>query len=162
MCDQPWGDRVEPERATHRHDGYRVNREWAPASRTDAARACQADVCACSNHSRSGTETCELAGLGEAATVDPDLLEWNYGDNEGLARADPDERGRRIVRFASGMIPNDNPSTCRRVRSEGHPRRCRQTPTGILRAHARRHGPRTTGQFRAPAVIGGSSLRLVQ
>ena len=27
--------------------------------------------------------TCALAGFGEAATVDPDLLEWNYGDYEG-------------------------------------------------------------------------------
>ena len=27
--------------------------------------------------------TCALAGFGETATVDPDLLEWNYGDYEG-------------------------------------------------------------------------------
>jgi broad specificity phosphatase PhoE len=27
--------------------------------------------------------TCELAGFGEAAKVDPDLVEWNYGDYEG-------------------------------------------------------------------------------
>ena len=27
--------------------------------------------------------TCELAGFGEAARRDPDLLEWNYGDYEG-------------------------------------------------------------------------------
>jgi len=28
-------------------------------------------------------KTCELAGFGAAATVDPDLLEWNYGRHEG-------------------------------------------------------------------------------
>jgi broad specificity phosphatase PhoE len=29
-------------------------------------------------------ETCELAGLGEQATIEPDLAEWNYGEYEGL------------------------------------------------------------------------------
>ena len=29
-------------------------------------------------------ETCELAGLGEQAEIDQDLVEWNYGEYEGI------------------------------------------------------------------------------
>jgi probable phosphoglycerate mutase len=32
--------------------------------------------------------TCELAGLGAAAEIEPDLAEWDYGDYEGLRTAE--------------------------------------------------------------------------
>ena len=32
--------------------------------------------------------TCELAGLGELAEIEPDLVEWDYGDYEGQRTAD--------------------------------------------------------------------------
>jgi broad specificity phosphatase PhoE len=32
--------------------------------------------------------TCELAGFGDLAKVDPDLVEWNYGDYEGRTTAE--------------------------------------------------------------------------
>jgi probable phosphoglycerate mutase len=32
--------------------------------------------------------TCELAGFGAQAIVDPDLVEWDYGDYDGMTSAD--------------------------------------------------------------------------
>ena len=37
---------------------------------------------------RRAVRTCELAGFGSAAEVEPDLLEWNYGAYEGRTSAD--------------------------------------------------------------------------
>lgn len=34
--------------------------------------------------SQRASHTCELAGFGAIAQTDPDLVEWNYGDFEGL------------------------------------------------------------------------------
>ena len=33
---------------------------------------------------RRARETCELAGFGRIAHIEPDLMEWNYGEYEGL------------------------------------------------------------------------------
>jgi broad specificity phosphatase PhoE len=37
---------------------------------------------------RRARRTCELAGFGTAAAEDPNLVEWNYGDYEGLRTPD--------------------------------------------------------------------------
>ena len=37
---------------------------------------------------RRAVRTCELAGFGSAAIVEPDLLEWNYGAYEGRTTAE--------------------------------------------------------------------------
>jgi broad specificity phosphatase PhoE len=38
--------------------------------------------------------TCELAGFGPAAEVEPDLLEWNYGTREAN-----EAKGKLVVRL---------------------------------------------------------------
>ncbi len=42
---------------------------------------------------RRARRTCELAGLGQQAEIDPDLAEWDYGSYEG--RRSPDIRAER-------------------------------------------------------------------
>jgi broad specificity phosphatase PhoE len=37
---------------------------------------------------RRARQTCELAGFGAEAQIEPDLLEWNYGDYEGKRSAE--------------------------------------------------------------------------
>jgi probable phosphoglycerate mutase len=37
---------------------------------------------------RRAARTCELAGFGAGAETDPDLLEWDYGQYEGLRTAE--------------------------------------------------------------------------
>lgn len=37
---------------------------------------------------RRARQTCDLAGFGGVAQIDPDLVEWNYGEYEGLRTID--------------------------------------------------------------------------
>ncbi|HZL38342.1 MAG TPA: histidine phosphatase family protein [Tepidisphaeraceae bacterium] len=46
--------------------------------------------------------TCELAGFADAAQIDPDLVEWNYGDYEGLRTAEILERNPTWQLFRDG------------------------------------------------------------
>jgi broad specificity phosphatase PhoE len=58
---------------------------------------------------RRARETCELAGLGNAAVIDPELTEWNYGEYEGLTPEQVHERAPGWLIFRDGCPGGEMP-----------------------------------------------------
>ena len=58
---------------------------------------------------RRARETCELAGLGNVAIVDPDLAEWNYGDYEGPHGRHVHEKAPDWLIFRDGCPNGETP-----------------------------------------------------
>jgi probable phosphoglycerate mutase len=54
-------------------------------------------------------ETCELAGLAAKAIVEPDLVEWNYGEYEGLTPTQIHERAPSWLIFRDGCPGGESP-----------------------------------------------------
>jgi probable phosphoglycerate mutase len=54
-------------------------------------------------------ETCELAGLGDRAEIDHDLIEWNYGEYEGLTPKQIHGRAPGWVLFSDGCPGGETP-----------------------------------------------------
>ncbi len=54
--------------------------------------------------------TCELAGFGAVAEVDPDLVEWNYGDYEGIRTAEIRRKRPDWALFRDGCPNGESPS----------------------------------------------------
>ena len=71
--------------------------------------------------------TCELAGLGEQASIDPDLAEWNYGSYEGLTPSVIRGQNPGWLVFRDGCPDGESPAevgervdrVIRRVRENG-------------------------------------------
>lgn len=53
--------------------------------------------------------TCELAGFGDVATTDHDLVEWNYGEYEGLKTAEIVQRQPGWKVFRNGCPGGESP-----------------------------------------------------
>jgi broad specificity phosphatase PhoE len=58
---------------------------------------------------RRARETCELAGFGERAIIDSDLVEWNYGKYEGLTAKQIDEVAPGWLIFRDGCPGGEAP-----------------------------------------------------
>jgi probable phosphoglycerate mutase len=54
--------------------------------------------------------TCELAGFGERAKVEPDVLEWNYGDYEGRKTSEILEGRPGWLLFRDGCPNGEQPA----------------------------------------------------
>src|SRR5215470_7887992 len=76
---------------------------------------------------RRAVRTCELAGFGSRAEVDPDLCEWNYGTYEGRTSADILAERPGWGLFRDGCLGGESPAqvgaradrVVRRVRAIG-------------------------------------------
>ena len=54
-------------------------------------------------------ETCELAGLGGCAEIDRDLMEWNYGEYEGLTPQQIHAKNPGWMVFTDGCPGGESP-----------------------------------------------------
>jgi broad specificity phosphatase PhoE len=54
--------------------------------------------------------TCELAGFGAVAEVDPDLVEWNYGDYEGIRTEEIHRKRPDWALFRDGCPNGESPA----------------------------------------------------
>jgi probable phosphoglycerate mutase len=54
-------------------------------------------------------ETAELAGLAAGAVIEPDLMEWNYGEYEGLTPAQIEEQRPGWLIFRDGCPGGETP-----------------------------------------------------
>ena len=92
----PRRDRMEPGRPPHRSHRHPADgaRPRAEALALRDALAEWRFVRVLSSPLQRALDTCRLAGLGDDVETTEDLLEWDYGEYEGITTAEIRERGR--------------------------------------------------------------------
>ncbi len=75
--------------------------------------------------------TCELAGFSAAAETDPDLVEWNYGDYEGLRTAEIQVQRPDWQLFRDGCPGGESPGQVG-ARADGVVSRLRRLEGNLL------------------------------
>ena len=80
---------------------------------------------------RRAVRTCELAGFGSAARVEPDLREWNYGAYEGLTSVEIHNERPDWQLFRDGCPGGESPDQVGE-RADRVARRVRETGGDVL------------------------------
>lgn len=75
--------------------------------------------------------TCELAGFGSVAAVDGDLVEWNYGEYEGLRSAEIRAKRPEWELFRDGAPGGESPAQVM-ARADNLWKRVRNVPGNVL------------------------------
>lgn len=79
------------------------------ATRMRPALGREVFACVLTSPLERARETCELAGLGAGAVLDADLLEWNYGEYEGLTPKQIHEKAPGWLIFRDGCPGGETP-----------------------------------------------------
>ena len=77
------------------------------------------------------SRTCELAGFGNVAEIDRDLVEWNYGDYEGRRSADIHKEHPNWELFRDGCPGGESPAEAA-ARADRVVGRVREIPGDVL------------------------------
>jgi probable phosphoglycerate mutase len=79
------------------------------AQRLEPVSAAETFVLVLTSPLERARETCELAGLGERAEIDRDLMEWNYGEYEGLTPEQIHAKSPGWMLFSDGCPGGESP-----------------------------------------------------
>ena len=84
-------------------NGRNLAKRWAPVLATERL------ALVLTSPLERARKTCELAGLGAHAEIDRDLMEWNYGEYEGLTPKQIDAQAPGWMLFRDGCPGGETP-----------------------------------------------------